>query len=188
MEEKKKFQSKAKENDAVKQKRAPHFYGSKEDKRKQKNASRSSNKNANNSIPKVSYVIKGLKNKGNDCWLNSLIQCINVLNINLPESENFVPDPVACALKSVLNRLNRDTKSPFYPQELHNVFRTHFGYVKGRQHDIHESYTSLLSQNTQREITENFAGVYQCTKSMCKLQQKGSSSSGDIQFTFCSVG
>ena len=95
--------------------------------------------------------MKGLKNKGNDCWLNSLIQCINVLNINLPESENFVPDPVACALKSVLNRLNRDTKSPFYPQELHNVFRTHFGYVKGRQHDIHESYTSLLSQtHTER--------------------------------------
>ena len=53
MEEKKKFQSKANENDAVKQKRALHFYGSKEDKRKQKNASRSSNKNADNSIPKV---------------------------------------------------------------------------------------------------------------------------------------
>ena len=32
---------------------ALHFYGSKEDKRKQKNASRSSNKNADNSIPKV---------------------------------------------------------------------------------------------------------------------------------------
>ena len=44
MEEKNKFKSKAKKNDAVKQKRAPHFYGSKEDKRKQKNASRSSNK------------------------------------------------------------------------------------------------------------------------------------------------
>ena len=62
-------------------------------------------KNANNSIPKVSYVMRGLKNKGNNYWLNSLIQCINALNINLPESENFVPDLVACALKSVLNKI-----------------------------------------------------------------------------------
>lgn len=169
MEDKKKFQSKTKEGDRLKRKRESPFYTSKEDKSKEQNVSMRNTNNANNSTAKVSNVIRGLKNKGNDCWLNSLIQCINSLNIVIPENTS---DLVASALKSTLNKLNSGSKSPFYPQELLNVFRRHFGYEKGRQHDIHESYTSLLSQNARKEITENFIGVYQYTKSCVECYKK----------------
>ena len=71
-----------------------------------------------------------------------------------------------------VKKLNCGVKSPFYPQELLNVFRSHFGYGKGRQHDIHESYTSLLFQNTRKEVTEKFIGVYQFTKACVECNKK----------------
>ena len=87
----------------------------------------------------------------------------------IPENTS---DVVASALKSALKKLNSDIKSLFYPQELLNVFRSHFGYEKGHQHDIHESYTSLLSQNTHKEVTEKFIGVYQYTKACVECNKK----------------
>ena len=128
MEDKKTFQSKAKDTEGSKRKKKSHFYTSKEDKYEQKNVSRNT-KNPKNSIAKGGNAIRGLKNKGNDCWLNSLIQCINPLNIVIPENTSD-SDLVASALKSTLKKLNCDIKSPFYPQEILNVFRSHFGYEK----------------------------------------------------------
>ncbi|CAB4035484.1 kDa in NOF-FB transposable element, partial [Paramuricea clavata] len=104
----------------------------------------------------------GLQNRKNNCWLNSLVQCMNNLPIknclldNVKESSE---SPLTTALTSALSKIDSlGNHGSFYPKELHNAFQCELQYAPGEQCDIHESFTSLCCSRSgmNEEIGSHF--------------------------------
>ncbi|XP_046845636.1 ubiquitin carboxyl-terminal hydrolase 17-like protein C [Xenia sp. Carnegie-2017] len=88
-------------------------------------------------------LTRGLINKGNDCWLNSLLQCLHALKVEYPETTTKCNPTVVKVLNKTLRILKNTNDKPLYPQQLHDIFNKYFGYASGQQHDIHESFIVL---------------------------------------------
>ena len=66
----------------------------------------------------------GLQNKRNNCWLNSLVQCLNSLPLRLrllDEIKEKMVSEVTSALMNVISRMEyaSSSKATLYPSELH---------------------------------------------------------------------
>jgi ubiquitin C-terminal hydrolase len=116
--------------------------------------------NLHTSGSNINFV--GLQNRKNDCWLNSLVQCMNNLPIknclldNIKESSE---SPLTTALTSVLSKIDSlGNHGSFYPKELHDAFQCELQYAPGEQCDIHESFTSLCCPRSgmNEEIASHF--------------------------------
>ena len=88
---------------------------------------------------------RGLQNKGNDCWLNTLLQCLNSLpcKTSLTAEEERCVTPVIFSMIHTLRKLNQLNEQAFYPDMLHHCFHGQFHYTPGEQNDIHESFSRL---------------------------------------------
>ncbi|CAB4032869.1 ubiquitin carboxyl-terminal hydrolase 26 29 37, partial [Paramuricea clavata] len=137
-------------------------------KRKRVNSSETDSKDKkfmkfeNNLHTSESNDFVGLQNRKNDCWLNSLVQCMNNLPIknclldNVKESSE---SPLTTTLTSVLSKIDSlSNHGSFYPKELHNAFQCELQYAPGEQCDIHESFTSLCCSRSgmNEEIGSHF--------------------------------
>ena len=88
-----------------------------------------------------------LRNKGNDCWLNTLVQCFNALPLQrlLTAVERCNVPPVVSILIDSLRKLDENKEQPLHLGELHKAFHSQFHYIPGAQNNIHESFTNLCS-------------------------------------------
>jgi hypothetical protein len=88
----------------------------------------------NNRILKSDISFVGLQNKKNDCWLNTLVQCIYNLPIKnclLDATKGQNDKPLTKALTNVLSKMESLGSGSFYPAELHDVFQFELNYVNG---------------------------------------------------------
>lgn len=98
-------------------------------------------------------VHRGLSNLGNTCFLNSIVQC---LNVSLPFSDELMRlladglDGISGSLCAVFRgiRMLEDTqgsKAPFSPKPLREELISRFPWYRGKeQHDAHELLRTLL--------------------------------------------
>ncbi|CAB4021708.1 ubiquitin carboxyl-terminal hydrolase 8 isoform X3, partial [Paramuricea clavata] len=111
---------------------------------------------------------RGLINKANHCWMNCLVQCLNASNMKEFLFSLCSPTihPLIDALVNTLKKLNGNNHQPYYPGKLYKSFINEFGYVQGRQYDIHESLTSLssVSLSDNSKIADLFSGLHQYDK------------------------
>ena len=94
----------------------------------------------------------GLRNKKNDCWLNSLVQCIYSLPLRsrlLDDIKRNTQCKVTSALINVISNMMYTTSTPLYPIDLHEAIQEQYNLVSGEQQDIHESFTLLCSNGTE---------------------------------------
>ena len=104
----------------------------------------------------------GLQNKKNDCWLNTLVQCINnlPLRICLLDAIKAMDDSaLVTALTNVLSEMNSVSSGAIYPTQLHEALQIQLNYARGEQNDIHEIFTTLCC--TQDYINETIASHFQ---------------------------
>ena len=124
------------------------------------------------------YLFKGLQNKGNDYWLNSMLQCINHLTIRntiIESSDKDISPPVS-ALIVAMKKMEKHEAIPFYPEELHSIFQRQFFYQPHTQNDIHESLIQLLAPDKTYEdvFMHDFQHEIQFTKICQKCAKRGS--------------
>mgnify|MGYP002803810279 CR=1 FL=1 len=134
------------------------------------------------------YMYKGLQNKGNDCWLNSMLQCINHLTIRnrIIESSDKDISPLASALIEAMKKMEKRKAIPFYPDELHSIFQRQFFYQAHTQNDIHESLIQLLAPDETYEdvFTHHFQHEIQFTKICEKCAKRKSIAPEKLTTTF----
>ena len=130
------------------------------------------------SLNNINFI--GLQNKRNDCWLNSLVQCISYLPVkkNLLDSVKQVHgSPITRALTDVLSKMDSLGTGCFYPKQLHIAFQKELQYAAGEQNDIHESFTSLCCPRDimNGAIASHFQGgiQYRKTCSNCLKHEDG---------------
>ena len=115
-----------------------------------------------------------LRNKGNDCWLNTLVQCFNALPLQrlLTAVERCNVPPVVSILIDSLRKLDENKEQPLHLGELHKAFHSQFHYIPGAQNDIHESFTNLCSGGSRYDdvVGSHLEGVilYVNTCTECK--------------------
>ncbi len=99
------------------------------------------------------YRYKKLQNKGNDCWLNTLLQCLNHLTIRetIVKSPTKDISPLVSALMISMRKMEKHKAIPIYPNDLHDVFQQQFHYIPNTQNDIHESFTQILDSEVTYE-------------------------------------
>jgi ubiquitin C-terminal hydrolase len=98
---------------------------------------------------KVSYARKGIENYKNNCWLNSLLQCLSRTVIgNLSQQDD---GPCTTLLFSYLIHAMvslRDVNAnhiPYGPKLLLDKLSQQ-GLTKGQQQDVHEAFTKLFDE------------------------------------------
>ena len=57
-------------------------------------------------------ITRGLINKGNDCWLNSLLQCLHALKVEYPETTAKCYPTVAKVMNKILRILKNTNDKP----------------------------------------------------------------------------
>jgi ubiquitin C-terminal hydrolase len=119
----------------------------------------------------------GLRNKRNDCWLNTLVQCMNSIPLRicmLDEMKKNTKCKVTSALMKVISKMTYVLNGSFYPHELHKAIQDEYKLVPGEQQDIHEIFTRLCSSGTQNMndiIAIHFQSGCQFTKT-CRVCAK----------------
>lgn len=104
----------------------------------------------------------GLRKK-NDCWLNSLIQCIYSLPLKsclLDDVKKTTKCKVTSALINVISNMVYPKSASFYPSDLHQAIQEQYSLVPGEQQDIHESFTLLCSSGAE-SMNDIIAGHFQ---------------------------
>ena len=178
-DEKEKYHRMAKENDFTKGKRNENL------------------KNDEASDPKkdvkitaewCEYLYKGLLNRGNDCWLNTLLQCINHLTVRntILACANKNISPLVSALIKVMRKMEWSKSIPIYPDELHSVFQRQCHYIPHTQNDIHESFVHFFaSEGLYDDIMKVlFEHEIQYTKICQKCQKRESIAAEKLTTTF----
>ena len=131
------------------------------------------------------YEYRGLQNKGNDCWLNSLLQCINHMTIRkaIMESARKSISPL------ILTLIQSMKATPFYPVALHEIFQNQFHYIPHTQNDIHESFTRFLVCDAIYEdvFTDHFQLEIQYIKLCPDCQQSKKANVQKLPTVFISV-
>ena len=122
------------------------------------------------------YRYKKLQNKGNDCWLNTLLQCLNHLTIRetIVKSPTKDISPLVSALMISMRKMEKHKAIPIYPNDLHDVFQQQFHYIPNTQNDIHESFTQILDSEVTYEdvMSVHFQHEIQYTKICQKCQKR----------------
>ena len=122
------------------------------------------------------YQYKRLLNKGNDCWLNTMLQCINHLTIRnmIVKSASKRISPLMSALIRSMRKMEGHKASSMYPDELHNVFQDQINYTPHTQNDIHESFSHFLAFHEMYEnvMTGHFQHEIQYTKICQKCKKR----------------
>ena len=120
----------------------------------------------------------GLRNQKNDCWLNSLVQCIYSLPLRsrlLDDIKKNTQCKVTSALINVISNMMYTTSTPLYPIDLHEAIQEQYNLVPGEQQDIHESFTLLCSNGTENMndiIARHFQIGYQVAKTCKKCDRR----------------
>ena len=172
LDEKEKYHRMAKDKDITKVKSTDHAKDN-----PQSGGSHNNPKNYSSDMREwCRYRYKKLQNNGNDCWLNTMLQCINHLTIRdtIGKSLNKNISPLISALIRAMKKMKRHIAIPFYPQDLHNLFQMQFNYVPNTQNDIHESFTQLLAYDESYEdvMTCHFQYEMRYTKICQKCQKR----------------
>ena len=134
------------------------------------------------------YLYKGLLNKGNDCWLNTMLQCINHLTSRntVLACANKNISPLVPALIKVMRKMEWSKSIPVYPDELHSVFQRQCNYLPHTQNDIHESFIHFFASEEFYDdiMTTLFQHEIQYTKICQKCQKRKSIAADKLTTTF----
>ena len=115
----------------------------------------------------------GLRNLGNTCFMNSVLQCLSVSeSLKKTLIGRGDDDSVISTLYQVLNEISIGESGTCTPDRFKNsLSRTHSRFSGYEQHDSHELYTAILSALEQEGIKNSPFSIKVRTTLLCTVCQ-----------------